>query len=172
MRHHVPLTALVLLTVACLLLAGCTTSPGPVTPTPTIIPTTQTAEPTSPTVTPTSTTGETTSPSPVETTVPATTAPAGPVEIELVARGYAFNTATITVPVGSEVRILFNNQDADHHNVALYEDRAATRPIFVGELITGPRTITYTFTAPATPGTYHFQCDPHASFMNGDFIVT
>ena len=169
MRHHVPLTALVLLTVALLLFSGCTTSPGPVTPVPTVVPTTPTAEPTSPTVAPTSPTG---SPAPVETTVPATTAPAGPVEIELVARGYAFNTRTITVPAGSEVRIQFSNQDADRHNYALYEDRAATRSIFVGELITGPRTITYSFTAPALPGTYHFQCDPHASFMNGDFIVT
>jgi plastocyanin len=172
MRAEVPVTALVLLIVACLLLAGCTTSPGPVTPVPTVVPTTPTAEPTSPTVAPTSPTGEPTSPSPVETTVPATTAPAGPVEIELVARGYSFNTGTITVPAGSEVRIQFNNQDTDRHNVALYEDRAATRPIFVGELITGPRTITYSFTAPALPGTYRFQCDPHASFMNGDFIVT
>lgn len=172
MRAEVPVTALVLLIVACLLLAGCTTSPGPVTPVPTVVPTTPTAEPTSPTVAPTSPTGEPTSPSPVETTVPATTAPAGPVEIELVARGYASNTGTITVPAGSEVRIQFSNQDADRHNFALYEGRAATRPIFVGELITGPRTITYSFTAPALPGTYRFQCDPHASFMNGDFIVT
>jgi len=95
-----------------------------------------------------------------------------PVVIDLVARAYAFDTTTITVPAGSEVRIQFTNQDADRHNFALYEDRAATRPIYVGELITGPRTITYSFTAPALPGTYRFQCDPHASFMNGDFIVT
>jgi len=162
MRAEVPVTALVLLVVACLLMAGCTTGPGPVTPTPTAVPTTATAEPTSPTG----------SPAPAETTVPATTAPTGPVVIALVSRGYAFDTGTITVPAGSDVRIQFNNQDADRHNFALYEDRAATRPIFVGELITGPRTITYSFTAPALPGTYHFQCDPHASFMNGDFIVT
>lgn len=162
MRAEIPVTALALLIVACLLIAGCTTGPGPVTPTPTAVPTTATAEPTSPTG----------SPTPAGTTVPAPTAPTGPVVIDLVAQGYAFDTRTITVPAGSEVRIQFNNQDADRHNFALYEDRAATRPIFVGELITGPRTITYSFTAPALPGTYHFQCDPHASFMNGDFIVT
>jgi plastocyanin len=40
----------------------------------------------------------------------------------------------------------------------------------VGEIITGPATINYTFTAPSEPGTYYFQCDVHPS-MNGDFIV-
>jgi plastocyanin len=42
--------------------------------------------------------------------------------------------------------------------------------IFVGEIITGPATTNYTFTAPSEPGTYYFQCDVHPS-MNGDFIV-
>ena len=165
MREHAPVITFVILIAVCLLLAGCTTGPGPGTTTPTV-------EPRSTTAVPTTATAEPTSPMVTGTTLPPTTAPSEPVVIELVARGYAFDARTMTVPAGSEVRIQFSNQDADRHNVALYEDRAATRPIFVGELITGPRTITYSFTAPALPGTYYFQCDPHASFMNGDFIVT
>jgi plastocyanin len=45
------------------------------------------------------------------------------------------------------------------------------KPIFVGQIITGPSaTIDYKFTAPITPGTYFFRCDVHPS-MNGSFIV-
>ena len=54
------------------------------------------------------------------------------------------------------------------------ERRAVVDPaadaIFVGDLITGPDRVTQTFTAPAEPGTYYFQCDVHP-FMNGAFIV-
>jgi plastocyanin len=95
------------------------------------------------------------------------------VTVDLVAKNFAFNTKTITVPAGAAVRINFNNQDSSvPHNFALYDDEGATKKFFVGDLITGPRTTVYSFIAPSVPGIYHFQCDPHASFMKGDFIVT
>jgi plastocyanin len=31
---------------------------------------------------------------------------------------------------------------------------------------------TQTWTVKLKPGKYHYQCDPHASFMNGNFTVT
>jgi plastocyanin len=57
------------------------------------------------------------------------------------------------------------------HNVAVYENQDAKKAIFVGDVINGPKTITYNFVAPATPGTYFFRCDVHPRSMVGDFIV-
>jgi plastocyanin len=160
------------LLIACLLgAAGCSTPTGPVTEAPaaTVTPSlTGTPAPTSLASTPDLT----------MTTVPGSpshsaTTPVQPVTVDLVAKDFAFNTRTITVPAGAAVRIHFNNQDTSVvHNFALYEDESATKKIFVGDRITGPKTIVYSFTAPSDQGTYHFQCDPHASFMKGVFIVT
>jgi plastocyanin len=41
----------------------------------------------------------------------------------------------------------------------------------VGDVITGPKKITYTFDAPEKPGTYFFRCDIHPTTMTGQFIV-
>ncbi len=98
--------------------------------------------------------------------------PAETVTIQLEAQNTAFDTESITVPAGAAVTIEFNNRDAIAHNFALYESSAATSAIFVGELITGPGTISYEFIAPETPGTYFFRCDPHPATMTGDFIVS
>jgi plastocyanin len=94
------------------------------------------------------------------------------VTIDVVANGMAFNTSTITVPAGANVIINFNNMDAGvPHNVAFYENQDAKKAIFVGDVINGPKMITYNFVAPATPGTYFFRCDVHPRSMVGDFIV-
>lgn len=104
----------------------------------------------------------------------ATTAPVAAgegVTVNVVASNFEFDTDTITVPAGADVTIQFRNEDLGiPHNVAVYDSSARTEQIFVGEIITGPAEITYTFTAPSEPGTYYFQCDVHPS-MNGDFIV-
>jgi plastocyanin len=94
------------------------------------------------------------------------------VTINLVAVGYVFNASTITVPAGSNVTVNFDNQDGNvRHNFALYDSSAMKKTIFKGELIIGPQKIIYNFIAPNEIGTYHFQCDPHARMMNGQFIV-
>jgi plastocyanin len=110
------------------------------------------------------------------TTPPASPSPTGPsngaTTIDLVARNLSFNVDTITVPAGAQVTVNFSNQDPGiPHNFAVYTDSTASDVIFRGNIITGTATTTYTFTAPSEPGTYHFQCDPHAAIMNGDFIV-
>ncbi len=80
---------------------------------------------------------------------------------------------TITVQAGALVTVNFNNMDAGVlHNVAVYTDSSAATPIFQGATVTGPTTTTYTFTAPATPGTYFFRCDVHPTTMTGTFVVT
>ncbi len=94
------------------------------------------------------------------------------VTIDITAKGFAFNTSTITVPAGANVAIDFNNMDAGiPHNVAVYENKDAKKAIYVGAVISGPKSITYNFTAPTTPGTYFFRCDVHPTTMVGDFIV-
>ena len=126
-----------------IILLGCTSSPSP-TPAPT---------PSQP---------PTTTPSSSQTTV----------TINLTAQGMAFDRKTISVSAGADVTVIFENKDKVPHNLAVYTDKSAAKGIFVGEVITGPKTITYRFTAPATPGTYFFRCDVHPATMIGDFIVT
>ncbi len=97
----------------------------------------------------------------------------GDVSVRVVADQMAFGTAEITVPRDTNVTVHFENRDDGiPHNVAFYRTADARGEIYVGQLIQGPGTVDYTFRSPAEPGTYHFQCDPHASFMRGLFIVT
>ena len=102
----------------------------------------------------------------------ATNATSNNVTVDIVAKGFAFNTSTIAVPAGANVTINFNNMDAGiPHNVAVYENQDAKKAVYVGAVINGPKTITYNFVAPTTPGTYFFRCDFHPTTMIGDFIV-
>ena len=96
--------------------------------------------------------------------------PDADVTINLTASETAFDKSSITVSAGATVAIVFDNKDTILHNFALYETSAAANSIFVGELISKKK-ITYTFTAPTTPGTYFFRCDVHPLLMTGDFIV-
>ncbi len=133
-----------------LLLTACTSAPAPTSSTP---------PPTTPTGTP-----------PV--TTPTTTPTANAVTIDLVAQNIAFNTNKITVPAGAEVTVNFNNKDSVPHNLAVYNDSSATAPaIFQGQIVAGPGTVTYKFTAPSTAGTYFFRCDVHPTLMTGSFVV-
>jgi plastocyanin len=93
--------------------------------------------------------------------------------IGLIAKNIAFNTSTITVPAGANITVNFDNQDSGiPHNFAVYETSAAQNNIFKGDIITGPKKTTYTFTAPDKPGTYFFRCDVHPTQMNGQFTMT
>jgi plastocyanin len=94
------------------------------------------------------------------------------VTISLTAENLAFDKGTITVPAGADVTVVFDNKDRVPHNVAFYETKAATKAIFVGEVFSGPKTISYRFAAPSTSGTYFFRCDVHPASMTGDFVVT
>jgi len=94
------------------------------------------------------------------------------VEIRISAKGIAFTKDKLTVPAGAKVTLVFTNKDTGiPHNVAVYESDARRNIIFQGDVITGRKKITYTFTAPENPGTYFFQCDVHPRAMTGDFIV-
>ncbi len=151
--------------------AGCTGTPGPgQAGTPTAAPATAITA-TSPITTPASNPSAT----PIGTASPtvATVSPTPPPEVSLAvtARGFAFDTSTITVPAASRVTITFENKDQGaSHNIAFYTSNTLQNIIYIGKIINGPATTTYTFTAPATAGTYYFRCDLHP-VMNGQFIV-
>ena len=101
-----------------------------------------------------------------------TTPPVSHITIDLTAHDIAFDKSTITVPAGAEVVVSFDNTDAGvPHNFAVYTDASATQSIFVGDIVTGPKRIAYTFTAPSAPGNYFFRCDAHPIQMTGIFTV-
>ncbi|MBI4333441.1 MAG: cupredoxin domain-containing protein [Chloroflexi bacterium] len=109
---------------------------------------------------------------PGATPKPATPVPSGPsVRLNIAAVGFAFNPRTISVAPGANVSVVFNNSDPVSHNIAVYEDAAYTKEIFKGQIISGPSTTAYQFTAPAKPGSYYFRCDVHPA-MTGSFTVS
>lgn len=93
------------------------------------------------------------------------------VKIRISANNIAFNKDELTVPAGAEVSLVFNNREAVPHNVSVYMSDAMEEVIFEGEVFSGPKKVTYTFSAPEEPGTYFFVCDVHPRTMTGDFIV-
>jgi predicted lipoprotein with Yx(FWY)xxD motif/plastocyanin len=127
---------------------------------------------------PATSTPASTTPAPTPTPTPApapSSSPAGAaVTINLAAKNMAFDMSTITVPAGAKVTINFNNQDGGiPHNFSLFTDSSANPPaLFQGQIINGPATVAYTFTAPAAAGTYFFRCDIHPTLMTGSFVVT
>jgi cytochrome c oxidase subunit 2 len=94
------------------------------------------------------------------------------VMIDLVAKNIAFDKSKISVPAGVKVMVHFDNKDKGiPHNFAVYKTSAAKQQIFSGQIITGPKKITYTFTSPDSAGTYFFRCDVHPKIMTGTFEV-
>ena len=177
--HSIGILALIAL-AALAIVAGCSsstvtksTTPPPTTTT--APPTTTTTPPTTITVPPTTTTVPPTTTVPSTTTTPTVTTtqpPLQPVAISLAAQSFSFDKSSITVPSGARVTISFNNKDSGvPHNFSLYADSNMTQSIYIGQIINGPATATYTFTAPTTPGTYFFRCDVHPTQMTGTFIV-
>jgi plastocyanin len=90
----------------------------------------------------------------------------GTADDSISARNNAFTEDTLSLPAGERSTIAFENAEAVPHNVAIYEDDSAREPLFRGDTITGPETITYRVRAlPA--GEYFFRCDVHPTQMTG-----
>ncbi len=93
--------------------------------------------------------------------------------VSITAKDTKFSTNKITVPHGEKVTLQYTNDDQIFHNISFAPAKGANNPYFTADLFKGPNvTKTFTFTAPAAPGTYYFQCDVHPDQMNGQFIVT
>jgi plastocyanin len=88
------------------------------------------------------------------------------------AKGLAFQPTQVTVPGSGKITLHFDNQDAGTpHNIHVFEGSDASAPsLFMGELVTGPATKDYSFSAPP-PGSYFFHCDVHPQQMTGTLIV-
>jgi len=94
--------------------------------------------------------------------------------VDIVAKGIAFDTNCIEVPVNKPFTISFDNQDdvtaVGQHNVAIYPSSTDLgNPLFQGELVSGPATATYDVPA-LQAGEFFFRCDVHPT-MNGTFRV-
>lgn len=96
--------------------------------------------------------------------------PAGDV-LHVSANHIAFDTDCLAAPAGTVFTIVFDNKDRGiPHDVAIFTDPSATRALFTGAIIVGPKTVTYRVTA-LPPGTYFFHCNVHPFQMHGTFVV-
>jgi plastocyanin len=103
-------------------------------------------------------------------TKPEATCEPGGTSLVISAQHDEFDKDCLAAPAKASFTIAFDNQDSDIHNVSIYDKEHGDKPLFKGEVIYGPKSITYSVPAQAQ-GTYEFRCDPHAEFMIGTFIV-
>ena len=95
----------------------------------------------------------------------------GGTTVQLVAKDLSFDTDQITLTAGAQATVELDNQDEGlPHNLAIYEDQSAETAIFQGDIVEGPSTTEYSFTAPDA-GTYVFRCDVHPTQMTGTVVV-
>jgi hypothetical protein len=66
-----------------------------------------------------------------------------PDALTIAARDLTFSTTTLASPAGKPFQIVFDNQESEPHNVAIYSDPSATQDVFVEEPFGGPRVVTY-----------------------------
>jgi plastocyanin len=85
-------------------------------------------------------------------------------EIKLTASGTAWDTTSLNMTAGSEVKVEITNKDSIEHNFTFAEAKA-------NQDVEGGEDATVTLTAPAA-GTYPFFCKYHPSAMKGTVTVT
>ena len=93
---------------------------------------------------------------------------AGPVSIE--AKNLLFDKDELDFRADSPSILRFKSEDADPHNVAIYNDDSLSETIFTFDPIPGPISQDFQFTAPAA-GEYYFRCDVHPQTMEGKVVV-
>jgi plastocyanin len=92
-------------------------------------------------------------------------AAAGGGEVTLAAQNLAFDSQELQIPADTAFTLVFNNQEAQPHNVSILESQGSGTALFRGEVVTGPKETEYKVDAiPA--GEYYFQCDVHPN-MSG-----
>jgi nitrite reductase (NO-forming) len=102
----------------------------------------------------------------------ATSCAPGGTELALTAQNSVFDTDCLAAPRGKAFTVDFDNQDPSvPHNLSIYTDSSAADPLFIGDLVTGPKKVTYEVPA-LEAGTYVFRCDVHPTTMTGTFVVS
>ena len=87
------------------------------------------------------------------------------------AKNLAFDAKCLAAPANKPFTISFDNKDSGvPHNVAIFTDSSASKALFTGSVVTGPKTVTYQVPA-LKAGTYYFRCDVHPTTMHGTFVV-
>jgi nitrite reductase (NO-forming) len=111
--------------------------------------------------------------SPSASPAPATAASCSPngTKLSAMAENTAFTEPCLAAPANKAFTIEFMNMDPGMlHNISIYADSSASQALFVGEMVTGPGSVTYRVKA-LPPGTYFFRCDVHPTQMTGTFVV-
>jgi plastocyanin len=93
----------------------------------------------------------------------------GGTTLSIAARDIKFDKSCLAAPANQELTVNFDNKELVPHNVAI-RNQAGDGDLFVGEVFSGPKTVTYRVKGLA-PGTYKFWCSVHPSQMQGTFLV-
>jgi plastocyanin len=101
---------------------------------------------------------------------PGTTCSPSGTSLALTAQDHKFDKDCLAVAAGQAFTIRFDNKDSDRHNVAILPSHMSTETFFQGDIVPGPKTVTYSVPA-LKAGTFHFHCQIHPNLMNGTFIV-
>lgn len=89
--------------------------------------------------------------------------------VHIAADMLVFDKTELEVPADAEFDLVFDNQEAQPHNVAILAEQGSTTVLFRGAIITGPEVLTERVD-PIPVGTYYFQCDVHPN-MAGTVIA-
>jgi hypothetical protein len=94
--------------------------------------------------------------------------PEGGGTVEIAAMNIQFDKTCLAAPADQPFTLTFDNKEAVPHNVSIYEGPGPVKPLFQGEIFSGPSMKDYQVDAiPA--GVYYFQCDVHGAAMSGQF---
>ena len=86
--------------------------------------------------------------------------------VTVVAKDIAFSPTAITLPADTATPVVFDNQEAAPHNIAI-KDAAGTQ-VFKGDIVTQQK-VTYNV-GPLAAGSYTFWCEVHPN-MTGTVTV-
>ena len=100
---------------------------------------------------------------------PTTPPSVGPDALSIGANGLTFSTTSLTAPADKPFQIVFDNEEAALHNVAIYRDATAAEKVFAEDPFSGPAVVVYDVPALGS-GTYFFRCDVHPD-MSGSLTV-
>lgn len=94
---------------------------------------------------------------------------AGGGEVTVAAEALAFDSKELKIPADTAFTLVFNNKEAQPHNVSILESQGSATALFRGDVVTGPTEEEYEVDAiPA--GEYYFQCDVHPT-MSGAVVA-